>query len=173
MGVKPQDVQDLKDPKRPPSKKVLLKGEGKRMALQLLSPEMRAISRAALQQKEARLCFATVDKDGGGSIDSKEMYKGLKKFGVTKDKEEAAAIMATIDTDGGGEVEIHEFLAAVEAGIIEFVPDMMADEIDQDKIDAMSPGDKFEKMVAARFRDYLDVLTRCASLRQTRRRCRP
>jgi calmodulin len=59
--------------------------------------------------------FSKLDEDEGGTIDAKELRKGLKDLGFTLTDEEFKAMMSRVDKDGGGEISIREFDRAIKA----------------------------------------------------------
>ncbi|GMH49940.1 hypothetical protein TL16_g00655 [Triparma laevis f. inornata] len=67
-------------------------------------------SREELEQYEA--LFASVDDDGSGSIDVKEVGALLEKLGSkVSSEEELQQIVDEVDEDGSGEIEYSEFLS--------------------------------------------------------------
>ena len=161
-------IESLMNPHKVPKAKTMLRGEGKRMAIQLMDPSHRVISQSAIQQREARKLFAKMDDDGGGTLSTKEMLSGLKKYHpdkkVTKNPEEIARIMKACDPDDDGEITVIEFLHAVNSGAITFVPDVMAEGITAEKITTIDDSLKFQNMVKKRFAEYLDVIASLAHL---------
>lgn len=61
--------------------------------------------------EEYRLAFNLFDKDGSGSISTKEFLKVLKNLGQNVTKEEAQNIMNDLDQDGSGEIDFEEFIS--------------------------------------------------------------
>ena len=61
--------------------------------------------------EEYKEAFALFDKDGDGSISSKEFLKVLKNLGQTVSKEEGMQIMKELDSDGSGEIDFNEFVS--------------------------------------------------------------
>jgi calcium-dependent protein kinase len=60
---------------------------------------------------ELRLLFRTIDTDGGGSIDCKELGELLIAQALLQE-DEAEELFAQLDTDGSGSLDYTEFLAA-------------------------------------------------------------
>ena len=57
----------------------------------------------------AKSCFKAIDKDGGGTIDRKEMAGGLFRLGVWLRPTELKTLFEVIDEDDGGDVDLQEF----------------------------------------------------------------
>jgi Ca2+-binding EF-hand superfamily protein len=54
--------------------------------------------------------FSMIDRDGGGTVDRKELSAGLFKLGVWLHPAELRALFEHLDADGGGEVDLDEFI---------------------------------------------------------------
>lgn len=48
-------------------------------------------------------------RDGGGSLDRKELAMGLFSLGIWLHPAETAALLDALDEDGGGEIDLDEF----------------------------------------------------------------
>ena len=57
-----------------------------------------------------RKIFSSMDKDGSGSISSKELSFALRKVGVSVNSEQLDEMMKEIDADSNGKMEFDEFL---------------------------------------------------------------
>lgn len=66
----------------------------------------RELDEKKLSQKEL---FNRLDVSGDGQLSRAEMQYGLRKLGVTLQKEELAAFVSGFDADGNGEVDFEEF----------------------------------------------------------------
>jgi hypothetical protein len=55
--------------------------------------------------------FQAMDRDGGGSLDRKELAMGLFNLGVWLAPTELQSLLETLDKDGGGDVDVAEFKA--------------------------------------------------------------
>jgi hypothetical protein len=53
--------------------------------------------------------FKAMDRDGGGSLDRKELAMGLFALGVWLIPSELEMLLATLDKDGGGDIDFGEF----------------------------------------------------------------
>lgn len=60
--------------------------------------------------REFREVFDLVDKDGGGTIEAKEVKELMELLGLQPKQSEVEAMIAEIDIDGNGEVDFEEFL---------------------------------------------------------------
>lgn len=58
----------------------------------------------------AKDVFAMFDKDGGGSIDMKELGKMFEFVGKKSSEKQLNKMMNRLDEDGSGELEFNEFL---------------------------------------------------------------
>jgi calmodulin len=58
---------------------------------------------------DPRKMFDAMDRDGGGSLDRKELAMGLFALGVWLAPTELQALLATLDQDGGGDIDPEEF----------------------------------------------------------------
>ena len=52
--------------------------------------------------KHYKETFSAFDKDGGGSINSKELGKAMQSLGANPTKKELAEMVAEVDQDGNG-----------------------------------------------------------------------
>ncbi|XP_053380399.1 uncharacterized protein LOC123564203, partial [Mercenaria mercenaria] len=59
---------------------------------------------------EFREAFRLFDKDGSGTISTKELGIVMKTLGETKSDAELAKIIAEVDADGNGEIDFNEYL---------------------------------------------------------------
>ena len=58
---------------------------------------------------DPRNMFDAMDKDGGGSLDRKELATGLFALGVWLAPTELQSLLETLDEDGGGDIDYGEF----------------------------------------------------------------
>jgi Ca2+-binding EF-hand superfamily protein len=58
---------------------------------------------------EAETMFAALDRDGGGSLDRKELAVGLFSLGIWLHPSELAVLLEALDEDGGGNIDLEEF----------------------------------------------------------------
>ena len=58
---------------------------------------------------DPRKMFDAMDKDGGGSLDRKELATGLFALGVWLAPTELQSLLETLDEDGGGDIDYGEF----------------------------------------------------------------
>jgi len=61
------------------------------------------------KHSEAKTMFNALDRDGGGSLDRKELAVGLFGLGIWLHPAELAALLDALDEDGGGEIDVEEF----------------------------------------------------------------
>ena len=62
------------------------------------------------QNEEIIQCFNLFDRDGNGSIDTKELKDAMKALGIFLKKQELKEYMSKMDKDGSGSVEQVEFI---------------------------------------------------------------
>ena len=62
------------------------------------------------KMQDARRAFGLVDKDAGGTIDSAELEKALKRLGFGLTPAQLKEVLGVVDTNGSGEVEYTEFI---------------------------------------------------------------
>ena len=70
--------------------------------------------RAKMAEKgggDARRVFGALDRDGGGSLDRRELAVGLFGLGVWLAPTELATLLEMLDEDGGGDIDLDEFCA--------------------------------------------------------------
>ena len=65
--------------------------------------------------------FVIFDKDGDGTIDSKELSTVLKSMGYNPTPDEIKDMVEEVDSDGSGSIEFLEFLLLM-GGILKDVP---------------------------------------------------
>jgi len=63
------------------------------------------------QEDEYRAAFALFDKDGGGTISTKELTSVMNSLGHNTTPEMIAEIIKEVDADGSGEIDFDEFVA--------------------------------------------------------------
>jgi len=61
------------------------------------------------KHQDAKSMFQALDRDGGGSLDRKELAVGLFSLGIWLHPAEIAALLEVLDEDGGGEIDVDEF----------------------------------------------------------------
>jgi len=66
--------------------------------------------RPQAQLEEFREAFAAFDRDGGGSIDAKELKQLMASVGQVPTDEETAEMIRIADADGSGSVDFFEFV---------------------------------------------------------------
>lgn len=59
--------------------------------------------------EELREAFSIFDRDGSGSITSKELGIAMRSLGQNPSEEELETMMAEVDIDGNGELDFDEF----------------------------------------------------------------
>ena len=69
--------------------------------------------------------FVIFDKDGDGTIDSKELSTVLKSMGYNPTIEEIKEMVEDVDSDGSGSIEFLEFLLLM-GGILKDVPRLLS-----------------------------------------------
>lgn len=62
------------------------------------------------KMKDARQVFGLMDKDAGGTIDSEEFGKALKRLGFKLSPAQTQEVLGVVDADGSGEVDYSEFI---------------------------------------------------------------
>ena len=88
--------------------------------------EMQKRKIQAMRMKKEQLelfrdTFVIFDKDGDGTIDSKELSTVLKSMGYNPTIEEIKEMVEDVDSDGSGSIEFLEFLLLM-GGILKDVP---------------------------------------------------
>lgn len=80
--------------------------------IRILMPGMKvgAVELTEEEVREFREVFDLVDKDGGGTIEAKEVKELMELLGLQPKQSEVEAMIAEIDIDGNGEVDFEEFL---------------------------------------------------------------
>ena len=61
--------------------------------------------------RDPRKMFGAMDRDGGGSLDRKELAMGLFSLGVWLAPAELQVLLDALDKDGGGDIDFAEFAA--------------------------------------------------------------
>jgi hypothetical protein len=61
--------------------------------------------------RDPKKMFSAMDRDGGGSLDRKELAMGLFTLGVWLAPAELQVLLDTLDKDGGGDIDLGEFKA--------------------------------------------------------------
>ncbi|KAJ1274022.1 hypothetical protein BS78_05G031700 [Paspalum vaginatum] len=62
------------------------------------------------QIEEFREAFSLFDKDGDGTITSKELGTVMRSLGQSPTEEELKEMVEEVDSDGNGSIDFHEFL---------------------------------------------------------------
>jgi hypothetical protein len=60
---------------------------------------------------DGRTAFRSMDRDGGGTMDRKELAVAVLQVGVWLHPKETELLMNALDQDGSGEIEEDEFVA--------------------------------------------------------------
>jgi len=81
-----------------------------RMLVEKQKMEIRRMRMTKEQLELFRDTFVIFDKDGDGTIDSKELSTVLKSMGYNPTKEEIQDMVDEVDSDGSGSIEFLEFL---------------------------------------------------------------
>lgn len=63
------------------------------------------------KMKDARQAFGLMDKDGGGTVDTQEFGKALKRLGFKLSPKQLQEVLEVVDADGSGEVDYQEFVS--------------------------------------------------------------
>ncbi len=75
----------------------------------VMSYKLRRIKQLMMDKfGDARSLFSALDRDGGGSLDRKELATGLYQLGIWLSPKELQALLDTLDKDGGGDIDIGE-----------------------------------------------------------------
>ena len=61
--------------------------------------------------QDPKRMFKAMDRDGGGSLDRKELAMGLFALGVWLNPSELEMLLTTLDEDGGGDIDFGEFVS--------------------------------------------------------------
>mmetsp|Transcript_81073 Transcript_81073/g.217779 ORF Transcript_81073/g.217779 Transcript_81073/m.217779 type:complete len:110 (+) Transcript_81073:241-570(+) len=59
--------------------------------------------------KDPNRVFKAMDKDGGGTVDRKEMAMALFQLGIWLSPPELQTLLEVLDRDGGGDIDLLEF----------------------------------------------------------------
>lgn len=62
------------------------------------------------QIEEFREAFSLFDKDGDGTMTTKELGTVMRSFGLDPSQKELIEMVAEVDVDGNGEIDFEEFL---------------------------------------------------------------
>merc|ERR1711884_981429 len=81
-----------------------------RMLVEMQKRKIQAMRMKKEQLELFRDTFVIFDKDGDGTIDSKELSTVLKSMGYNPTKEEIQDMVDEVDSDGSGSIEFLEFL---------------------------------------------------------------
>jgi hypothetical protein len=92
-----------------------------RMMVEMQKRKIQAMRMSAEQLELFRDTFVIFDKDGDGTIDSKELSTVLKSMGYNPTIEEIKEMVDQVDSDGSGSIEFLEFLLLM-GGILKDVP---------------------------------------------------
>ena len=76
--------------------------------------------------QEFREIFNLVDRDGGGSIDVKELEQLMDLVGVNATEDEVTAMVEEIDSTGAGEIEFEDFLRVMSKKVeVNYTPEQV------------------------------------------------
>ena len=81
-----------------------------RMMVEMQKRKIQAMRMSKEQLELFRDTFVIFDKDGDGTIDSKELSTVLKSMGYNPSIEEIKDMVEEVDSDGSGSIEFLEFL---------------------------------------------------------------
>ena len=91
------------------------------MMVEMQKRKIQAMRMKKEQLELFRDTFVIFDKDGDGTIDSKELSTVLKSMGYNPTIEEIKEMVEDVDSDGSGSIEFLEFLLLM-GGILKDVP---------------------------------------------------
>jgi len=91
----------------------VLSGSSNIFNRQLSLPEMVADQLTEDQIEEFKEAFGLFDKDGDGTITSKELTLVMRGLGQNPTEEEVRSMIAEVDSDGNGSIEFPEFLVLI------------------------------------------------------------
>jgi len=81
---------------------------------------------SAQEVQEFREIFNLVDRDGGGTIDTKELEQLMDLVGVNASEDEVQAMVEEIDTTGAGEIEFEDFLRVMSKKVeVNYTPEQV------------------------------------------------
>ena len=92
-----------------------------KMMVEMQKRKIQAMRMKKEQLELFRDTFVIFDKDGDGTIDSKELSTVLKSMGYNPTIEEIKEMVEDVDSDGSGSIEFLEFLLLM-GGILKDVP---------------------------------------------------
>ena len=76
--------------------------------------------------QEFREIFNLVDRDGGGTIDTKELEQLMDLVGVNASEDEVQAMVEEIDSTGAGEIEFEDFLRVMSKKVeVNYTPEQV------------------------------------------------
>ena len=117
---KPEDGKAGEADEKPKKTEPVLSATEK-MMVEMQKRKIQAMRMKKEQLELFRDTFVIFDKDGDGTIDSKELSTVLKSMGYNPTIEEIKEMVEDVDSDGSGSIEFLEFLLLM-GGILKDVP---------------------------------------------------
>ena len=117
---KPDDGKAGEADEKPKKTEPVLSATEK-MMVEMQKRKIQAMRMKKEQLELFRDTFVIFDKDGDGTIDSKELSTVLKSMGYNPTIEEIKEMVEDVDSDGSGSIEFLEFLLLM-GGILKDVP---------------------------------------------------
>ena len=119
---KPEDGKPGEgDAEKKPKKTEPVLSATEKMMVEMQKRKIQAMRMKKEQLELFRDTFVIFDKDGDGTIDSKELSTVLKSMGYNPTIEEIKEMVEDVDSDGSGSIEFLEFLLLM-GGILKDVP---------------------------------------------------
>ena len=109
------------DAEKKPKKTEPVLSATEKMMVEMQKRKIQAMRMKKEQLELFRDTFVIFDKDGDGTIDSKELSTVLKSMGYNPTIEEIKEMVEDVDSDGSGSIEFLEFLLLM-GGILKDVP---------------------------------------------------
>ena len=109
------------DAEKKPKKTEPVLSATEKMMVEMQKRKIQAMRMKKEQLELFRDTFVIFDKDGDGTIDSKELSTVLKSMGYNPTHEEIKEMVEDVDSDGSGSIEFLEFLLLM-GGILKDVP---------------------------------------------------